>query len=92
MVRFRAFAGKRRTDASRPLSAGGGNRAGASTGGSNSSDGKPLAEKELSLLDRWVLSKVQKLVADVTRLPRADGRKQHRQHGCADRAPWPIAK
>ena len=26
----------------------------------------PLAEKELSLLDRWVLSKVQKLVADVT--------------------------
>jgi isoleucyl-tRNA synthetase len=29
-------------------------------------DGKPLAEKALSLLDRWVLSKVQKLVADVT--------------------------
>jgi isoleucyl-tRNA synthetase len=29
-------------------------------------DGQPLAEKELSLLDRWVLSKVQKLVADVT--------------------------
>jgi len=29
-------------------------------------DGRPLAEKELNLLDRWVLSKVQKLVADVT--------------------------
>jgi isoleucyl-tRNA synthetase len=29
-------------------------------------DGRPLVEKELSLLDRWVLSKVQKLVADVT--------------------------
>jgi len=29
-------------------------------------DGKPLAEKELSLLDRWMLSKLQKLVADVT--------------------------
>jgi isoleucyl-tRNA synthetase len=29
-------------------------------------DGRPLAEKELSLLDRWVLAKLQSLVADVT--------------------------
>jgi isoleucyl-tRNA synthetase len=29
-------------------------------------DGQPVAEKELSLLDRWVLSKTQALVADVT--------------------------
>ena len=29
-------------------------------------DGRPLNEKSLTLLDRWVLSKLQKLVADVT--------------------------
>jgi isoleucyl-tRNA synthetase len=29
-------------------------------------DDKPLAEKELSLLDRWMLSKLHKLTADVT--------------------------
>ena len=29
-------------------------------------DGKPVSTKQLSLLDRWVLSKLQKLVADAT--------------------------
>jgi isoleucyl-tRNA synthetase len=29
-------------------------------------DGEPLAEKELNLLDRWMLSKLHRLIADVT--------------------------